>query len=65
MLWAVVSKIVVSSRFVFLWGKKLWQFQEAEAPIFQDSWHMNLLRSALHTGRLYSFLLEAEPTPGP
>jgi hypothetical protein len=49
-------------------------FQEVEAPIFQDNRHMNVVRlSALRTGRLYpprkyswySFLLEAESTPGP
>jgi len=47
--------------------------QEAEAPRFQDSRHMEVVKlSALHTGRLYprkytwySFLLEAESTPGP
>jgi hypothetical protein len=28
-------------------------FQEVEAPIFQDSWHMTMVRlSALRTGRL-------------
>jgi len=48
-------------------------FQEAEAPRFQDNRHMMVVRlSALTTGRLYprkyswySFLLEAESTPGP
>jgi hypothetical protein len=29
-------------------------FQESEAPIFQDNWHMKVIRlSALRTGRLY------------
>ena len=51
-----------------------WEFQEAEAPRFQDSRHMKVVRlSALRTGRLYlprkcswySFLLDAESTPGP
>ena len=49
-------------------------FQDVEAPRFQDSRHMNVVRlSAVRTGRLYpprryswySFLLEAESTPGP
>ena len=49
-----------------------WGFQEVEAPRFQDSRHMKVVRlSALRTGRLYhsrkyswySFLLEAESTP--
>jgi len=48
-------------------------FQEVEAPRFRDNWHMNVVRlSALRTGCLYprkyswySFLLEAESTPGP
>jgi len=49
-------------------------FQEVEAPRFQDSRHLRVVRlSALRTGRLYprrkyswySFLLEAESTPGP
>jgi len=48
-------------------------FQEAEVPRFQDNRHMKVVRlSALSTGRLYlrkyfwySFLLEAESTPGP
>ena len=48
-------------------------FQEAEAPRFQDNRHMKVVRlSALRTGRLYpkkyswySFLSEAESTPGP
>ena len=52
-------------------------FQEIEAPRFQDSRHTQVVRlSALRTGRLpppppprkyswYSFLLEAESTPGP
>ena len=49
-------------------------FQQVEAPRFQDSRHMKVLKlSALRTGRLYlpkkyswySFLLEAESTPGP
>ena len=32
-----------------------WGFQEVEAPRFQDSWHMKVVRlSAVHTGRLYS-----------
>ena len=51
-------------------------FQEMEAPRFQDSRHMNVVRlSALRTARLYtlthprkyswySFLSEAESTPG-
>ena len=31
-----------------------WGFQEVEAPRFQDSRHMKVVRlSALHTGRLY------------
>ena len=34
--------------------KRLWGFQEVEAPRFQDSWHMKVIRlSALRTGRLY------------
>ena len=41
-------------------------FQEVEAPRFQDSRQMKVVRSALCTGRLYphwySFLLEAEST---
>jgi len=50
-----------------------WGFQEVEAPRFQDSWHMKVVRLlALRTDRLYpsrkyswcSFLLEAESTPG-
>jgi len=51
-------------------------FQEVEAPRFPDIRHMKVVRlSALRTGRLYplpprkyswySFLLEAESTPGP
>ena len=48
-------------------------FQEFEVPRFQDSRHTKVVRlSALRTGRLnlrkyswYSFLLEAESTPGP
>jgi hypothetical protein len=48
-------------------------FQEAEAPEFLDNRHRKVVRlSALCTGRLYpqegywySFLLEAESTPGP
>jgi len=37
------------------WGlDRPWGFQEAEAPRFQDSWHMKVIRlSALRTGRLY------------
>jgi hypothetical protein len=51
-----------------------WGFQEVEAPRFQDNRHMKVARlSALRTGHLYpprkyswySFLLEAESTPGP
>ena len=51
-----------------------WGFQEVESPIFQDSRHMKVVRlSALRIGCLYppgkyfwySFLLEAESTPGP
>jgi hypothetical protein len=42
---------------------------EIEAPGFQDSRHMKVVRlSALCTGRLYpqeTFLLEAESTPVP
>jgi len=30
-----------------------WGFQEVEAPRFQDSRHMQMVRSALGTGRLY------------
>jgi len=30
-----------------------WRFQEVEAPRFQDSRHMKVVRSALRTGRLY------------
>ena len=50
-----------------------WGFQEVEAPRLQDDRHMKVARlSALRTGRLYrpgkyswySFLLEAESTPG-
>jgi len=50
-----------------------WGFQEVEAPRFQDNRHMKVVRlSALRTGRLYlprkyswySFLSEAESTPG-
>jgi hypothetical protein len=41
-------------------------FQEVEAPRLQDSRNMKVLRvSALRTGHLYSFILEAESTPGP
>jgi hypothetical protein len=48
-------------------------FQEVEAPEFLDNLHMKVVRlSALRTGRFtprnnswYSFLLEAESTPGP
>jgi len=48
-------------------------FQEVEAPIFLGSWHVKLVRlSALCIGHFYpreyswySFLLEAELTPGP
>ena len=48
------------------------QVQEVEAPRFHYNRHMNVVGlSALRTGRLYpqeiswySFLLEAEPTPG-
>jgi hypothetical protein len=47
-------------------------FQGFEAPRFIDNRHMKVVRfAALHTGRLYSkkyswytFLLEAESTPG-
>jgi hypothetical protein len=35
------------------------------APRFQDNRNMKVVRSAIRTGRLYSFLLEAESTPGP
>ena len=50
-----------------------WGFQEVEAPRFQDSRHMKVVGlSLLHTGHLYSqemlwysFLLEADLTPGP
>jgi hypothetical protein len=54
-----------------------WRFQEVEAPRFQDTRHMKVVRlSALCTGRLYtphprrkyfwySFLLGVEWTPGP
>ena len=50
-----------------------WGFQEVEAPRFQDSRHMKVVRlSALRTGRQaprkyswYSFMLEADSTPGP
>jgi len=49
------------------------RFQEVETPRFQDNWHMKVVRlSAPCTGHLYprkyswySFLLEAESTPGP
>jgi hypothetical protein len=49
-----------------------WGFQEVEVPKFQDNRHMKVVRlSVLRTGRLYSrkyslysFLLEAESTPG-
>ena len=35
-------------------GHSPWGFQEVEAPRFQDSWHMKVVRlSALHTRRLY------------
>jgi hypothetical protein len=49
-------------------------FQEVEAPRSEDTRHMKVVRlSALSTGHLYppkkyswySFLLEAESTPGP
>jgi hypothetical protein len=48
-------------------------FQEVEAPEFLDNWPLKMVTlSALRTGRLsprkdswYSFLLEAESTPGP
>jgi len=48
-------------------------FQKVDDPKFQDSRHMKVVRlSALRTGHLYprkyswySFLLEAESTPGP
>jgi len=52
-------------------------FHKIEAPRFQDNGHMKVIRlSSLRTGRLYpsplqeiflvySFLLEAESTPGP
>jgi hypothetical protein len=43
-----------------------WAGTNVEAPRFQDIWHMKVVRlSALSTGRLYSFLLEDESTPGP
>jgi len=54
--------------------ERSWGFQEVEGPRFQDNRHMKVVRlSVLHTGRLYptrkyswySFLLEAESTPGP
>jgi hypothetical protein len=49
-----------------------WGFQEVEAPRFHDNRHLKVVSlSALRTGRLYpkkhswySFLLEAESTPG-
>jgi hypothetical protein len=50
-----------------------WVFQEFEAPIFQDSQHMKVVRSVSPTHRpplpprkysWYSFLLEAESTSG-
>jgi hypothetical protein len=50
------------------------EFQEVDAPRFQDNWHMKVVRlSAPRTGRLYhprnfswhSFLLEAVSTPRP
>ena len=50
-----------------------WEFQEVEAPRFQNNRHIKVVRlSALGTRRLYprkyswySFLLEADSTPGP
>jgi hypothetical protein len=33
---------------------KPWEFQEAEAPRFQENWHMMVVRlSALRSGRVY------------
>jgi len=59
-------------------GKKVksWGFQEVEAPRFEDSRHMKMVRmSALRAGHLYppfprkysgySFLLETESTAEP
>jgi hypothetical protein len=41
-------------------------FQKVEAPRYLDNRHMKVVRlSALRTGRLFCFLLEAESTPGP
>jgi hypothetical protein len=51
-----------------------WGLQEGEAPRFQDSWHRKVVRlsppctSHLYPPRKYSwysFVLEAESTPGP
>jgi hypothetical protein len=43
-----------------------WGFQKDEAPRLQDNRHMKVAwLSARSTGRLYSFLLEAESTLGP
>jgi hypothetical protein len=50
---------------------RLWVLTKVEASRFQDNGHMNVVRSAEHTGRfipkdrfLHSFLLRAESTPG-
>ena len=43
-----------------------WEFREVKAPRLQDIRQLKVVRSsALLTGRLYSFLLEVESTPGP
>jgi hypothetical protein len=66
------SKVVKSSPITGLDRPE--EFQEVEAPRFQDNRHIKVVRlSALRTGRLYpprkyswySFLLEAESIPEP
>jgi hypothetical protein len=45
-----VILLFLSNPITFLDG--LLRFQEVEAPIFQDNWHMKVVRSALRSGRL-------------
>jgi len=65
--WACIMQVCIKSNPITGLDRP-WVFQEVEAPKFQDNRHMKPYAPAAFTPRKYSwysFVLEAESTPGP